>query len=135
MDVDSFGKTRCQECSAVYKPSDGHTCKGSLRETHEGPQSYNCPACPEYSERAPCVSCGNGGYEEFWVPDCGAANVCHSVVVEMQSRLKEIEDNLFRMKRIGDRLFMHANKLAIKDRTPELDDAVMDWAGVHKGEY
>lgn len=53
---------------------------------HEGPKGYNCPACQEYgtSERNPCVSCGNGEYEEMWVPDCGAADVCHSVVVKLE---------------------------------------------------
>lgn len=45
----------------------------------------------------------------------------------------ELSDRIFKIKQIGDRLFMHANKLAIKDRTPELDEAIMGWADVHKG--
>lgn len=50
------------------------------------------------------------------------------------AKIEELEDRIFKIKQIGDRLFMHANKLAIKDRTPELDDAIMDWGSVHKGE-
>jgi hypothetical protein len=45
----------------------------------------------------------------------------------------ELEDRIFKIKQIGDRLFMHANRLPISQRTPELDDAIMAWADVHKG--
>jgi len=70
-------------------------------------------------------------------PDCDGAPgecMCHCPTWATQE-INELEDKLFRMKQIGDRLFLHANKLAIPLRTPELDEAIMAWAGVHKGEY
>lgn len=82
-----------------------------------------CPGCdmPNVSVGPICDNCKDCCKHHY-----GAEPMCPKCY-------EALEDRIFKIKQIGDRLFMHANKLAIKDRTPELDDAIMEWANVHKG--
>ena len=86
------------------------TCSGNppcdAPNTSGGPVCDNCKNC-----------CGHHDAAEPHCPRCYEA----------------LEDRIFKIKQIGDRLFMHANMLPISARTTELDDAIMAWADVHKG--
>lgn len=60
--------------------------------------------------------------------------IAWKIVEKLTAEIKEADDRIFKIKQIGDRLFMLSNRLNPPARTEELDEAIGAWADVHKGE-